>query len=93
MVGPVGSGIQQQIPAANTFQPGGNTQESRESAETRQGTETRPVGTSAAEAQGTETRNNGESRAESLEASARGSERTQSASGGSDRGSVVDITV
>lgn len=88
MVSPVTSGVQQQIPAANTFQPGGNVQDVRQKEEREQ---TRPAGTSAAESQATETRNNG--RKDEIQASASRSEDNGQASARQSRGSVVDLTV
>ncbi|MCB1530459.1 MAG: hypothetical protein H6853_06115 [Rhodospirillales bacterium] len=91
MVGLVNSGIQQQIPAANTFQPG-NNETARQANEVREdSTETRPTGTAAAKGQETETRNNGHEKEAEFQASA--NQDTERSSGSSGRGSVVDITV
>jgi hypothetical protein len=86
MVSPVTSSVQQQIPAANTFQPGGNTEEVRQ----KDREQTRPAGTAAAESQSTETRNNG--RKDEVQASASRNEDNGQASARSSRGSVVDLT-
>lgn len=91
MVGPVNNGIQQQqIPAANTFQPGGNEQV-REQQEVQE--QTRPAGTSASETQSSETRNNGEERSPALQAQNTNDATEFQASGDERPGSIVDITV
>ncbi len=92
MVGPVAYNAQAQIPAANTFQPGGQTGQAQTDAEVTDTQETRPTGTSAAESQETETRNPGREEA-TVEASADTGEDNGAAATDTTRGSTVDISV
>lgn len=90
MVSPVTGGVQQQLPIANTFQPGtaGSEQAKRPERESR-ADETRPSGTDTARAQASETRNYGK---QEVSAAAR-SEDTGGVSSSSSRGTTLDITV
>ena len=88
MVSPVSSGIQQQIPAANTFQPGGN-QDAQKAQKDDQ--ETQASSGSTAAPQTTETR-----KADSQTSLASSNDHDQDdglAAGSKDRGSVLDLTV
>lgn len=89
MVSSVTGTAQQQIPAANTFQPGGGAEQvgQREQRE-----ETKAAGASASESQKSETRNNGNEQRETRVASSRSEDDGQVKSRAS-RGSVVDLTV
>lgn len=81
MVSSVGSGIQQQVPLSNTFQPGGN-EDVRRSDEDRKGKEEiASVGSK-----------NPPFEAENKEAARAPPSRSETSSS-SDRGNVVDLTV
>ncbi len=58
MVYPVSSPLQQQIPAANTFQPGG-TEATKRPEENKTPDATRPANTDTARVEASATRNNG----------------------------------
>ena len=88
MVSPLTSGLQQQIPAANTFQPGGSAEDVRQREDREQ---TRPAGTQAAQTQASETRNNGRQE-ETVRASSRDEDNGQ-VRANSTRGSVLDLSV
>ncbi|PZQ45695.1 MAG: hypothetical protein DI551_06710 [Micavibrio aeruginosavorus] len=96
MVYPVGTPFQsQQIPAANTFQPGG-TEATKRPEENRTPDNTRPAGTDTARSQSSETRNLGrvpESRDYDSAQVAERSSDNGSVSVSSSRGSNLNITV
>lgn len=87
MVSPVSNGLPQQIPAANTFQPGGSTENVREKDRSEQ---------SAASGIGTENRTaesrRTEEKAPAVSASSRDEDNGQTRTR-TDRGSVLDLTV
>lgn len=94
MVYPVSSPLQQQIPAANTFQPGG-TEATKRPEENRTEDATRPSGSDAARTESSETRNNGRveaSRSYELASEERANDSGYVASSSS-RGTQVDVTV
>lgn len=92
MVGLVNSGIQQQIPAANTFQPGGKDEPLPHLNDGQKQTqETQPTGTPAAQSQQTETRSNGHEEKAEVQASA--PQEKPEPSSNARRGSVLDISV
>mgnify|MGYP000427484194 FL=1 len=89
MAGPLnGVGVQQQVPIANTYQPGQATNDvrQREDVEARENT-VQPQGTETAQAQNSETRDQDSG----IELRNRG--EALAASGSQERGSVLDITV
>lgn len=86
MVSPVSNGLPQQIPASNTFQPGGSTENIREKERTEQ---------VAASRTGTENRATESRRADDkppVSASSRDEDNGQTRSR-TDRGSVIDVVV
>lgn len=92
MVYPVSSPLQQTIPAANTFQPGGEAAQKPE--ENKIEDNTRPSGSDTARAESSETRNNGrteDSRAYYAQQDDR-YEDTGGISASSSRGTQLDIT-
>lgn len=95
MVYPVGNPYAQQIPAANTFQPGG-TEAVKRPEENKIPDSTRPSGTDTARASSSETRNNGrvpESRGYDVASSTERSSDNGSVSASSSRGTNLNITV
>lgn len=88
MVSPVTNGMPQQIPAANTFQPGGSADAVRQK-EDREETRASSASTTN-ETRTTESRQ--EERSSSVTASARDDDNGQTRSR-SDRGSVIDVVV
>lgn len=94
MVYPVSSPIQQQIPAANTFQPGG-TEAAKRPEENRLLDATRPSGTDTARSSSSETRNFSRVQNSNLYDNVRTTDRSSdngSVSVSSARGSNLDIT-
>ena len=91
MVGPVAYNAQAQIPAANTFQPGTQTGQTKSDAEIKDEKQTRPAGTSAAESQQTETRNTDRNE-RSLASSDGDRDDSGAVSASATRGSTVDIS-
>lgn len=89
MVSAVTSTAQQQIPAANTFQPGGNSEDVRQKEDRET---TRAAGTSTAETQSSETRNNGQQQ-RVTERENDGDRDDGQVKARASRGSVVDLTV
>lgn len=90
MVTPVSNGLQQQIPAANTFQPGGSTENVRQ----REERDTKAVANESV-TRSSETRSAAraeESRSSSVQASARDEDNGQT-SARTTRGSVLDVVV
>lgn len=83
-------GLQPQIPAANTFQPGGSDALKRPPEEDRRPDATRPSGSEAARSERLENRT--EDRAERRAESASRTEESRSSSSSS-RGTTLDITV
>lgn len=93
MVYPVSSPIQQQIPAANTFQPGGEA--ARRPPENGNLDATRPSGTDTARSSSSETRNFNRVQNSNLYDNVRSTDRSSdngSVSVSSARGSNLDIT-
>lgn len=93
MVYPVNGGVSQQIPAANTFQPGG-TEATKRPEENKIEGATRPSGTDTAKSASSETRNNG--RVEDRSAERRSESRsvdTGAVYASGSRGSNVDLSV
>ena len=95
MVYPVGNPYAQQIPAANTFQPG-STESVKKTEENKIPDSTRPSGTDTARTSASESRNNGRvanSRDYDVASSAERSSDNGSVSASSSRGSNLNITV
>lgn len=93
MVYPVSSPLQQQIPAANTFQPGG-LEPKRE--ELKSPDSTRPANTDAARVEASNARNNGRvdtSRGYNVASNESRSEDNGRVYGSQSRGSNLNITV
>lgn len=92
MVSPVTGGLQQQIPAANTFQPGGSVaeQQARQPDREPRTEEANPSGTETARSQSSETRNL--SRSEET-AYADPAQDSGGVTASSSRGTTLDITV
>lgn len=96
MVSPINSGFAQQVPASNTFQPGGNAGQVQNREQQNDEEQVRSVGTSTAQSQQTETRNNGteENNNPALQsASSRENTNSLQQQSNQPRGSTLDITV
>ncbi len=91
MVGPIAYNAQAQIPAANTFQPGGTQGQQQGRIQEEDQQQTRPAGTQAAQSQETETRNNG--REESIVQTNSREDDNGASAASTDRGTTVDISV
>ena len=89
MVSPVTGGVQQQLPIANTFQPGAGADQAQRTDKESRADETRVAGTETGRSQASETRSYSR---EDVSASSR-SEDTGGISASSSRGQTLDITV
>jgi hypothetical protein len=90
MVYPVSGGLAQQIPAANTFQPGAQAVDNKNQAQENRLDTTKLSGTETARSQSTDTKNF--QRNEVYSESGR-SQDTGGVSASSSRGTSIDITV
>ncbi len=91
MVSPVSNGMPQQIPASNTFQPGGSTDNVRQR-EDREDPRLARTDTTAQTAESRSTSRTEETRSNTVQASSRDEDNGQT-SARTTRGSVLDVVV